>query len=349
MLIYWFMFLIPMSMALFVGHARQKNVVFWFFIGFLFIFIIGFRDEIGCDWFNYVRHYERTLDMAFLEIFNKGKDPGHAFVNWLMGQWEFGIYGVNFIYAIIFVIGLIVFSRKQMYPWLALTVAVPYMVVMVSMGYSRQGVALGFFMLAITYIEEGKFKSYVFWVLMATLFHKSAIILLPFGLFLSKGGIWLRILIMIPVFYGGWDLLLAEKQEELWKTYVEQQMQSSGAYIRVFMNFVPAILFFIYRKKWKQSYADYPFWFWIAIGSIVSMLLVNEATTAVDRIALYFIPLQLAVFSRLPYLMRNSISPNIAKLIIILGYAMVLFVWLSYATHSHCWMPYQNMLFKEII
>ncbi len=29
---------------------------------------------------------------------------------------------------------------------------------------------------------------------------------------------------------------------------------------------------------------------------------------------------------------------------ILLGYAAVLFVWLNFATHAFCWVPYQNHL-----
>jgi len=348
MLTYWLIYLIPAGLALFINQKRQSKILPWLLVGFIFIVVIGFRDEVGCDWWNYVGHFEQTLDVSLAEAFSEVKDPAHTFVNWWMGQWGWGIYGVNFIYTIIFIIGLMIFTRTQIYPWLAMAVAVPYMVVMVSMGYSRQGVALGLFMLAITYVEKGKFKSYVMWVLIAALFHKSALILLPFGLFLSKGGIWLRIIIMIPVLYGGWDLILAEKQEQLWDIYVEQDMQSSGAYIRVFMNFFPATLLLIYRKQWKNNFNDYPFWFWIAIGSIASMFFVSLATTAVDRISLYFIPLQLSVYARLPFLARKQVTPKLTKIWIILGYTTVLFVWLIFASHAHCWIPYQNILFKDL-
>lgn len=348
MLTYGFLYLIPVIMALFIKHSYQSKTLVWFFLGFMFVIIIGFRHQIGCDWYSYQDHYHHTLGISLSQAFITVKDPSHTFVNWWMGQWGWGVYGVNFLYSIIFVIGLITFSRTQIYPWLAMSVAVPYMVVMVSMGYSRQGVALGLFMVAITYVEKRAFKSYVFWVLLAATFHKTAIVLLPFGLFLSQSGMWLRFMIMIPALYGGWDLLLAQKQEQLWNVYVERQMHSSGAYIRIFMNFVPATLLILYRKQWKENYADYSFWFWIAIGSIISIFIVGLATTAVDRIALYFIPIQLAVFSRLPYLARKNIDPKITKLIIIFGYTAVLLTWLFFASHAHCWLPYQNIIFLDL-
>jgi hypothetical protein len=115
------------------------------------------------------------------------------------------------------------------------------------------------------------------------------------------------------------------------------------------MNLLPAIILLIYRNEWKKYYSDYPFWFWIAIASIISFFLVGSATTAVDRVSLYFIPLQLAVFSRLPFLAREQLLPQTTKILIVFAYALVLFVWLNFASHSHCWIPYQNILFEGIV
>ena len=37
------------------------------------------------------------------------------------------------------------FVRRQPMPWLGLLVAIPYLVIVVGMGYSRQAIALGLF------------------------------------------------------------------------------------------------------------------------------------------------------------------------------------------------------------
>jgi len=114
------------------------------------------------------------------------------------------------------------------------------------------------------------------------------------------------------------------------------------------MNFFPSILLLVYRKEWKKAYDDYQFWFWIALASIISLFLVSAASTAVDRIALYFIPIQLVVSARLPYLARKQIKPSVTKVLIVIGYAAVLFVWLNFAVHAHGWLPYQNILFDGL-
>ena len=348
MLTYWIMYLIPASMALFTERSRKPAPLPWIIVGLLFIFLIGFRHEIGGDWFSYLQHYEKTIGASLAEALSNG-DVGHQFLNWLMAKWDVGVYGVNFIYAIIFMIGLIRFSRSQTYPWIAVAVAVPYLVIMVVMGYSRQGVAIGLFLWAMSYLQEGKFKTYVVLILIAALFHKTAVLLLPLGIFLYGKGIFLRVLMIVPIAYGAWDLLLVEQKDDLWKNYVDAQMQSDGAKIRVVMNLFPSLLFLMYRKKWKRNFNDYYFWLWIAIGSIISVGLVDFASTAVDRIALYFIPIQMVVFARLPYLAKNQISPSVTTGLIIFLYAVVLFIWLQYANHSQYWIPYQNFLFLDIL
>ncbi|WP_309498691.1 EpsG family protein [Sulfurovum sp.] len=348
MFTFWLMYFIPASMALFGSRKGALNFLPWMLIGVVFTLLIGFRYEVGGDWFNYIRHYENVRGLSLTQALAHG-DPGHSFLNWLSYRWDLGVYGTNVVYGAIFMIGLVKFSRLQTYPWISLAVAVPYLITVVAMGYSRQGVAIGLFMLAVTYLQKGSFKTYVVLIITAALFHKTALLLLPLGVFLyGQSGMTLRILMIVPVAYGAWDMLLAEQQERLWTNYVEANMQSDGAKIRVMMNLLPSLLLLIYRKEWKRHYDDYAFWFWIAIGSIISMALVGVASTAVDRVALYFIPIQLVVFARLPYLMRNKLSPGVTKVLIVSGYAMVLFVWLTFATHSQYWLPYQNVLSMDI-
>ena len=66
---------------------------------------------------------------------------------------------------------------------------------------------------------------------------------------------------------------------------------------------------------------------------------------AVDRVALYFLPIQLVVFVCLPFLLQARFDPRLLRVGIVAGYAVVLYVWLNYANHAYFWLPYQNYLF----
>jgi hypothetical protein len=341
------MFSLLAVMTLRGKESRRSIEIPWYVITLFFILAIGFRDCVGCDWESYIAYYER-LDTATLGEALQQSDPAHQFFNWWMNQWGLGVYGVNLIYATVFMIGLVKFSRMQLYPWLAMAVATPYLIVVVVMGYSRQGVAIGLFMWALTYLLKGKFKAYMFFMIFAALIHKTALIMIPLGIVLYGKGLLVRLLMVVPIVLGVVVYILSGELDYMWSGYIEEQMQSGGAKVRVLMNFIPALILFYYRKEWKRQFSDYAIWFWIALGSIFAMAVVGLASTAVDRVSLYFIPIQLVVFSRLPYLARRIVAPQVTIYTILFAYASVLFVWLNYATHSFCWVPYKNIIISDL-
>jgi hypothetical protein len=61
------------------------------------------------------------------------------------------------------------------------------------------------------------------------------------------------------------------------------------------------------------------------------------SSAAVDRLALYIIPLQLAVMSRPRIVM---VSERLGTVLIIVYAAAVQFTWLTYAHHARFWVPY---------
>ena len=346
---YWLMYLFPAMQAILapgklLRHGHRLKVS-WIVIGMVFVLLIGFREQVGGDWPNYLRRYYEIAGLNLYDALEKG-DPGYMALNWLMMDWGWGIYGVNLVCAVVFVSGLIVFSLQQYKPWLAFAVAVPYLIIVVAMGYTRQSVALGFVFWALAYLEHGHFKRYLLFISAAVLFHKTAVLMIPLGLFLYRKGWLLRLVAVALAGYGLWDTFVAMDQERLWNTYVEQQMMSEGARIRVFMNTVPSLLLLMYWKRWRVSFPNPMFWLIIAFGSIACIFLVGFASTAVDRMALYFTPIQVAVFARLPYLANRQFTPRAVTLMVISGYALVLFVWLNFAGHAYAWLPYRNILFE---
>ena len=68
------------------------------------------------------------------------------------------------------------------------------------------------------------------------------------------------------------------------------------------------------------------------------------SSTAVDRLALYLIPLQLFVGSRIPDASLFGIPPTSWNQLLIALSLSVLMVWLLFAGHSEYWLPYRNLL-----
>jgi len=225
-----------------------------------------------------------------------------------------------------------------------MAVAVPYLVIVVAMGYTRQAVALGILMAAFALLLEKRVAAYLFAVIVAGLFHKTAFLFLAFSLLRPGSSFRVKLLGVVLLAALAAGTLVLEQAEFLMRVYVEQTMESGGGQIRVLMNLPPALILFIFWKKWGKLYQDRWLWGLIALLAILCVPLVSMASTAVDRMALYFIPLQLVVWARLPELLKG-IVPRIYVFLFVLGfYAVVQFVWLVYGTHAPYWVPYDNVL-----
>lgn len=345
MLPYWILFAIPSWMAISSSHTQLKShsrwPQYWVVVFILLVLMIGLRHEVGGDWGNYVDILEINQYNSFKDAISN-KEPGYGLINWIGVQSGLGIYLVDTICAFLFVWGLVEFCLVQPRPWLALVVAVPYLIIVVAMGYSRQGVAIGIGMLALVALERQKHFHFAVLVVFAASFHTTALILLPLAaLSSSRNKVWTVswVTVLLIVAYV---LFLSDTIDSYQLNYLEAEYQSAGAAIRVVMNAVPAVFFLLFRYRFTLSKADRVFWTWMSLIAVLFLVLlqVSTSSTAVDRMALYFIPLQLFVYSRLPDVSKKGNRTNVVIAIVVYS-ALVQFTWLFFAVHAAGWLPYQ--------
>jgi hypothetical protein len=271
-------------------------------------------------------------------------DPAYSLLIWTVRELGLDIYTLDLVSAVPFVFGLLIFCRAQPRPWLALTVAIPYLVIVVAMGYTRQSVAIGFSMCAIAALNRGYILRFSFLIALAATFHKSAVILVPLALLAgSRRRVLILLWISIATFLL-FILLLQESLDKLVVNYIGAEYNSEGAGIRIAMNALPAALYLLFKKKFAMSDSERLFWTWMSLGAIafVGLLALSPSSTAVDRVALYWIPLQLFILSRLPDAFGKAGRKNALWVYLTVGYsASVQFVWLFFAATAHMWVPYQ--------
>jgi len=355
---YWLLFFIPAVVAvgerpqIRAGTARNREFqpwpMGWILVNALVAFLVGWRVEVGGDWLNYFAYLDGLAFLPFLNVFTM-PDPGYQLLNWISLQMDWGVIGVNALGGIIFATGVAVFCRSLARPWLALTVAVPYLIIVVGMGYTRQAIATSLAMIGIVALQRKATVWFVVWVLLGTTFHKTAVLLLPIGALASTSRRPLQILWVSIAFVSAYVLFLADSAEVLYSNYVEAESQSEGALVRIMMNAVAALILMFNWTKFRDRAGTAPLWRWVSWGALVlaGALVVSPASTAIDRLALYMLPLQLVVFSSAPTAMstdtgkaRGWVGMTIAY------YLLVLFVWLNYATHAPYWLPYKSYLFE---
>jgi hypothetical protein len=105
------------------------------------------------------------------------------------------------------------------------------------------------------------------------------------------------------------------------------------------MSVLPAALFLLHSRALGFSERERRVWrnLSFATFAFVVMLFALSSSAAVDRLALYTIPLQLAVLSR-----PRSVflTEGFGTTLIIAYAAVVQFTWLTYAHHARYWVPY---------
>lgn len=351
---YWLLFAIPAITALSSrplqsfrkDGARRINMdAVWLLVLLAIALMIGLRDRVGGDWYNYFASYMLQVPRIPLERTLTLTDPAYWALNKISYDLGLGILGVNLFGGFVFATGLILYCRALPRPWLALTVAIPYTVIVVSMGYSRQGTALGFALLGLVALGRKRFLWFAFWIMIAAAFHRSAALLMGIALLTLD----FRKLHNLPILLiaGGlvYTVFLEDSADELIETYIQNEEQSSGALIRLAMNAIPAGLFLMYRKRLflvdgeRKLYSIMSF---LALSTFLALITGLAPSTALDRMGLYLLPLQAFVYSHITDAIGRRGGLNQVLILYIIGfYAAVMFVWFNFGTYSHFWVPYR--------
>ena len=341
---------------------RPSNTTF-FVVFIICTVFVGLRFNIGGDFGAYRYMYTLYVDDTFLQAISfryQSTDAGYALLNWLVTlvdpydkmMWNNNFYRVGG-YVLVNLLGAIVFSYtflKLVFslprPFLALTVAFPYLIMVVAMGYVRQGIALGFLCYALVALMENKKLFFVILVLFAAAFHKTAIIMLPLLFYAAIDNKFLVIVISVASLSFLVVVTVAEQANLMVTNYLVHSMQSRGGQLRLAINVIPALIYFRYRAKFPFTELQHKVISFLAITSMVLFAFVMVApsfSTALDRLGLYFLPLQVIIFACLPDLFQGNkkVFMNIS---IILFYSLMFFVWIFFADNAYAWLPYQNIL-----
>lgn len=343
--IYVAMYVFPSLIALIPVNADVLVKRFaWGLMFVCFTVLIGLRHEVGGDWDTYLAVYHEFSSATFEDALTY-KDPGYGILNWLVGQIDGGVYGVNLVCAAIFVGGLISFCRRQPMPWLAFLVSIPTFAIVVAMGFTRQATALGLVFYALNALVDRRFLKFIVLIVLAGSFHKTALPFLFLPLLIPGKGFLITIPLLCVAVTAAW--FLSAPAEALWTLYVDSEMEAAGGFVRVLMNALPAAAFFVFwMLGFGRQFKDRWLWLWFSLVAVMSVFLVDFASSAVDRAALYLAPLQIAVLSRIPDSIPDKPLGLVIGFVILVAYGVVLVTWMLYANNAPHWLPYQNVLFS---
>lgn len=346
MLIYFLLLLVPGLVGL-VARRPGKGLAFGFFLGVVAL-VVGLRHKVGMDWNNYLAIHMKASLMTFSEALMSG-EPGFSVLAWMSAQGGFGVYGSNLVAAIIFSVGLYVYSMRTANPWMALVGATPYLIVVVAMSASRQIIAIGVLLVVFALWEQKGVVWKAGLILMASLFHLSAAFALVFLVLESQRGMLVKIGLI-----GGLAFFLAMSGavSEHLAYYAEQYMgagedavDSAGALFHVLLIAAPGAWFLIYRRRWAERFGEDRVLSWMAVISLMALPAALVFSTAVDRMSLYLYPVVLSAYAGIPSLFSSRMNRAVVQVLIVLVNLLVLTIWLNYANSAFAYLPYNNALF----
>ena len=355
MLAYFLMFFLVAIPAL--GQNKRLNGYNLLAILTIFSIFIGLRHDIGADWSRYVTIASNYGDQTVMNVVIPRGEYLYRIINWLSSKLGGGIYLVNSICAIIFITGLIKYCKATNYPWLALTIAYPVLILVVSLGYTRQATAIGIEFLLLLALEKGLFTKSFILASLGVGFHLS---------FMSIGLLIINTLkryalrfqyffqfIIASGIIGYLGLIAFERASERYiSTYIFAEYgnyTSAGAIYRIIPTVIAAILIIIYKRKFIEYgsmhvvriYSNLAF---ASIFILTLMIIFQSNTTLFDRFALYCSPLAIFVFTRAVDMKLLNLSRFSSTFLIISTSFLYLAGWLFLGTHAQYWLPYQNIL-----
>jgi hypothetical protein len=314
----------------------------------LFLFI-GFRYEVGGDWEGYINYLDYAVGHPFMAFIGED-DIGYDAINWFGGNVFGGILLVNCICAILIVRGIFVFAYSLDSPYLALLIASPYYIIVVSTGYVRQAVAIALIASAVRDLARRESLGVFVKIVMASLFHKSALIFLVF-LFRFKAqtkkdrffGVILIFCISIVI-----ACVYSEIATKIF-SYIGSGYSSRGAILRVSDYLIASVAYFLWLRLTIIDTGVSGFYNACAVAGLFlfSSLFIIESTTIIDRISLYLIIFEMfvvsALASRIP---KKSIARVAYVFVVILFCYLKLYVWIEYSDNASGWIPYRNVIIE---
>jgi len=352
MTVYWLLLALPAVLALVGGSPDRTRLSAGLALGVV-AFLVYYngmsllRHEVGGDWFAYQQIYDDVSTLSLSDALQT-TDPAFALVAWLSARFDLGMYPVNFVCSAVLSYGVVRLALTTREPWLAITAAVPYLLIVVGFGYIRQGAAIGCLLVAITGIGGRRTLVPLVWLTLAIMFHATAILTMPIYAFALARRNKAQLIALAFVGVAAFLLLFADRMSQFEAGYLDQDYESGGAMVRLMMSLLPSLLLLLCRNRFDADERSRTIWTSIALVNVAAFVILffyEASSTAIDRVALYFSPIQVVVFGEILALLRvpRNMQPLI-RMLVILTAVMVQLVWLVWATHASGWVPYRSLI-----
>ena len=293
--------------------VRRFFYLLWLFVLFIFS---GFRLDVGCDWDGYKNIFEQ---LRYVDVFDavQQREALFALANAFLHRYDLDYPYINVICSFIFFFGLHRLAKREPDPYGILVLSFPVFIINLPMSGIRQAAAIGIMCFAYNAFNDKRLIRFVFWVIVASGIHASAVIFLIFAPFvrgeLTRRRIVIAGIVTLPA--AARFLLTLDSFREYSDNYTHaNSVISSGAPFRTgLLALTGAWFFWSFRRDWRiRSIQDYKSVWFASIMMIATFPVSLYSSVIGDRFGYYLVPIQLVFLARLPFLgPRSPIVPMV--------------------------------------
>ncbi len=175
MLYYLNLFLLLFLLA--KNNYNLKSFKIWMFISLSFLFLLlGSRYYIGGDYFGYMNLYNKMdyinrISYPFYQV-----EVLYYSIIMIFNRLGLSYYLVNFFLMFITIFFFQKYIKNFQNPFFVLLISLPILFIPISINFVRQAIAISIFLFSIKFLVTKDFKRYFFYIVLAALFHKFAIV-----------------------------------------------------------------------------------------------------------------------------------------------------------------------------
>ncbi|MCR2802503.1 EpsG family protein [Paenibacillus soyae] len=273
------------------------------------VIVAGLRNNIG-DTFLYMHGYQ--VDRLTWETVFERKDVAFNIMQLLLQQITSDPQILIAITALVtnILIVSVMYSYSRLFE-ISLFVYITSGAFIVSMNGLRQYLAAAIIFAGTKFLVEGRWKPYMLLVIFASLFHQSALIMIPIYFVVRRQAwtrvtmIYLTVAIIIVLGYNYFsDILFAAIADTQYGHY--QEFQEGGANIvRVLVGLVPLLIAFMGRERLRAVFPTGDVFVNLSIVSTILMIIATQ-NWIFARLSIYFNLYQLILIGWLVKLFREK-------------------------------------------
>jgi hypothetical protein len=369
MIQYLIILLIPFSIINIKGISKELLNILYLLFFFYIVFFIGFRFEMGLDWYNYYKEFNERVYLpkysfqdhekllSFLNFIDlRNKEPLYILTLDISNYLNKNIIFFNLINSFIAISCIFYFASNTKNNWFAISLFTPF-IIFYGMDIVRQFTAFGIILVGILKLSEKKYFISLFLFITATMFHLASIIFISLYFYyiivnnkLRNLSIMLCAIFFIIIFFFLLEYIIMSYDNFIeYSKNLDKNYQSLGMIARFTLSLIPFLIFIFFKKIFlKSKFYCILNWFFYYHMLIIFLFFFENFSIVLDRLLVFALPFQILIYSHLINLYKKIIKD---KLVFFLSSFYLIFglSWLFFSEDNfRVYIPYKNVLFYDI-